>query len=87
MPKDDWAKAKRNDIARRASRTGVQTTHSIYMKWLKQKQKKTQQAVMPKAEPVQSTYMGRTPCKVYFDKNTTVQLAEHEWIWPAAPCN
>lgn len=93
MPKDDWAKAKRSDIARRASRTSGQTTHSIYMKWLKRKQKQAQQAAKPKPapKPVQSTYLGRTPCKVYFDNTTQpptkIQLANHEWIWPAAPCD
>ena len=85
MPKDDWAKAKRNDIARRARSGGGQTTHSIYMKWLKRKQKQAQQSAKPKPapKPAQSTYMGRTPCKVYFDGTNTIELAEHEWIWPS----
>lgn len=88
MPKDDWAKAKRKDIARRASSKGGQTTHSIYMKWLKRKQKMAQKTAKPKPapKPVQSTYMGRTPCKVYFDSTTEpptrIELEEHEWIWP-----
>lgn len=85
MPKDDWAKAKRNDIARRASRENEQTTHSIYIKWQNRKQKQSRKAAKPKAAP-KPALTSATPCKVYFDNTTEppvqIALAEHEWIWP-----
>lgn len=51
------------------------------------KARKEPEGVPPPPKPQKgSTYMGRSPCKVYFDSTTNpptrIELAEEDWIWP-----
>ena len=84
MPKDDWAKARRADIARKAGfehRRHVDPAERFLAKQ-PAKPKRAKKGSKPKQLV---NFIGRTPCKIYFDSTVKppvrIELSRADWIW------